>query len=91
MPNEINAAFLQIWVSKIIVEHSYVEEPRGECVEDSAVTTRDLSAFAIFTNLEHADELFGIHVASKIIRFLLREATDARIYEVLVRFVVVAV
>ncbi len=40
-----------------------MEEPQGECTEDSVVTTRDHSAFAIFTGLEHADELFEIHVA----------------------------
>ena len=44
-----------------MVEQSYMEEPRGECAEDSAVTARDRSAFEIFTGLEHADELFGIH------------------------------
>ena len=46
-----------------MVEQSYVEELRGECAEDSVVTARDHSAFAIFTSLEHADELFGIHAA----------------------------
>ena len=48
---------------KIMVEQSYAEESRRECVKDSVVTARDCSAFAIFTGLEHADELFGIHVA----------------------------
>ena len=46
-----------------MVEQSYVEEPRGECVEYSAVTARDRNAFAIFIGLEHVDELLGIHVA----------------------------
>ena len=46
-----------------MVEQSYVEEPRGECEEDSVVTARDCSAFAIFTGLEHVDELFEIHTA----------------------------
>ena len=63
MPDEINAAFLQIWVWKIMVEQLYAEEPRGECAEDSAVTARDRSAFVIFTGFEHVDEFFGIHAA----------------------------
>ena len=46
-----------------MVEQSYAEEPRGECAEDSAITARDRSAFVIFTDLEHADKLFGIHAA----------------------------
>jgi len=46
-----------------MVEQSYTEEPRGECAEDSAVTARDRSAFAIFTGLEHVDKLFTIHAA----------------------------
>jgi len=46
-----------------MVEQSYAKEPRGECEEDSAIIARDHSAFAIFTSLEHADELFGIHAA----------------------------
>lgn len=49
MPDEINAVFFQIWVWKIMVEQSYAEEPRGECAEDSAVTAKDRSVFAIFT------------------------------------------
>ena len=80
--------FLQIWVWKIRVEQSYAEE---ECAEDSFVTARDCSAFVIFTSLERADELFGIHAASKIVHFLLREATGAGIYEVLIRLAVGAV
>ena len=63
MPNETNGAFLQIYEWKIMVEQSYMEEPRGKCAEDSSVTARDRSAFVIFTGLEHADELFGIHAA----------------------------
>ena len=46
-----------------MVEQLYAEEPQGECLEDSAITPRDRSAFAIFTGLEHADKLFGIHAA----------------------------
>ena len=57
MPDEINVAFFQIWVWKIMVEQLYAEEPRGECAEDSVVTARDRSAFMIFTSLEHDDEL----------------------------------
>ena len=45
----------------------------------------------IFTGLEHADELFEIHVASKIVHFLLCEATNAGIYEVLVGLAIGAV
>ena len=63
MPDQINAAFLQIWVWKIMVEQLYAEEPQGECAEDSAVSTRDHSSFVIFTSLEHVDEFFGIHAA----------------------------
>ena len=36
---------------------------KEECAEDSVVTAMDRSAFAIFTGLEHANELFGIHAA----------------------------
>jgi len=46
-----------------MVEQLYTEEPRGEYAEDSAVTATNCSAFAIFTGLKHADELFGIHAA----------------------------
>ena len=46
-----------------MVEQSYVEEPRGECAEDSAVTVGDRSAFAIFNGLEHVNEFSEIHVA----------------------------
>ena len=49
-----------------MVEQSYVEEPRGECAEDSAIIARDRSAFVIFTGLEHVDELFWIHGAIQI-------------------------
>lgn len=62
MPDEINVAFFQIRVWKIMVEQLYAEEPRGEFAEDSAVISRDHTAFAIFTGLEHVHELFGIHV-----------------------------
>ena len=67
-----------------MVEQSYAEEPRGECAEDSVITTRDRSEFAIFTSLEHADKFFGIHAASKNVHFLLCEATSVGIYKVLV-------
>ena len=33
-----------------MVKQSYVEEPQGECAEDSVVTARDRSAFVIFTS-----------------------------------------
>ena len=74
-----------------MVEQSYAAEPQGECAKDSAVTARDHSAFAIFTGLEHSEELFRVHAASKIVHFLLREATGAGIYEVLIKFAVGAV
>ncbi len=53
-----------------MVEQSYAEEPpQGECAEDSAVTARDRSAFAIFTSLEHADEFSGFMRLRKLFVF----------------------